>query len=233
MEGRHYVYRHIRLDTNQPFYIGIGTKKKEYQCHTAEYTRAFIKTNRSKHWKSIVEKAGYKVEILFESDNHEEIKAKEIEFIALYGRKVDGGTLTNSTLGGDGTLGHNLTPEQLERRNKAIREAFQREDAKANLSEANKKVWQREGQKEKFSKARTGVKKTPEAVRNFTERIRKNCKPVKDLLTNREYSSLGHACEHLGLDRPKEINKIYYNSPNTRFVYLEDYDRIQREFTDN
>lgn len=25
-EGKYYLYRHIRLDKNQPFYIGIGTK---------------------------------------------------------------------------------------------------------------------------------------------------------------------------------------------------------------
>lgn len=26
--GKHYLYRHIRLDKNEPFYIGIGTKYK-------------------------------------------------------------------------------------------------------------------------------------------------------------------------------------------------------------
>ena len=25
-EGKHYLYRHIRLDTGELFYIGIGTK---------------------------------------------------------------------------------------------------------------------------------------------------------------------------------------------------------------
>ena len=26
--GKYYLYRHIRLDKNEPFYIGIGTKKE-------------------------------------------------------------------------------------------------------------------------------------------------------------------------------------------------------------
>jgi hypothetical protein len=26
--GQHYLYRHVRLDNNEPFYIGIGTKNK-------------------------------------------------------------------------------------------------------------------------------------------------------------------------------------------------------------
>lgn len=30
---KHYIYRHIRLDTNEVFYIGIGTK----------YNRKFVK----------------------------------------------------------------------------------------------------------------------------------------------------------------------------------------------
>lgn len=36
----HYLYRHIRLDKNQPFYIGIGTKKdKKYSTLFSEYNR--------------------------------------------------------------------------------------------------------------------------------------------------------------------------------------------------
>ena len=26
LEDKHFLYRHIRLDNNEPFYIGIGTK---------------------------------------------------------------------------------------------------------------------------------------------------------------------------------------------------------------
>lgn len=105
-QGKHYLYRHIRLDTNQPFYIGIGTigdKDKKY----GYYTRAYIKNNRNKWWKNIVGKTSYKVEILLESNNKTFILEKEKEFIKLYGRKQLGlGELVNLTDGGDGTLGN-------------------------------------------------------------------------------------------------------------------------------
>jgi hypothetical protein len=88
------VYRHIRKDKNEPFYIGIGVSEK----------RAFDKIKRSDFWKKVAEK-GYEVEILFNDLTWEMACEKEIEFIKLYGRKDGGGILANLTDGGDGTLG--------------------------------------------------------------------------------------------------------------------------------
>jgi NUMOD3 motif len=91
-----YVYRHIRLDTNQVFYIGIGS--------SPYYKRAKSKLDRNDFWKRIVNKTDYKVEILFDNLTKEEAIEKEIEFIALYGRSNLGkGTLCNLTNGGEGT----------------------------------------------------------------------------------------------------------------------------------
>jgi len=101
MINKYYVYRHVRLDTNEVFYIGIGTKN-ENDIKNNFYTRAYS-LYRNKHWKSIVDKTDYKVEILFESDDRKFIENKEIEFIALYGRKdLNKGTLVNLTDGGEG-----------------------------------------------------------------------------------------------------------------------------------
>jgi hypothetical protein len=103
----HYLYRHIRLDTNQPFYIGIGTiTNKKFKTITSNYSRANSKTQRSKYWNYIVNKTNYEVEILFESNDYDFIKQKEKEFIKLYGR-VDNktGILCNLTDGGDGAIG--------------------------------------------------------------------------------------------------------------------------------
>lgn len=99
--GKCYLYRHIRLDTNTPFYIGIGTKKDK-EIDNNYYTRANSKNNRNNYWKHIVNKCGYKVEILLESDSYEFIKQKEIEFITLYGRKdLNKGILVNMDDGGN------------------------------------------------------------------------------------------------------------------------------------
>lgn len=104
----YYLYRHIRLDKNEPFYIGIGTKRKNFsKTYKSEYYRAFSKQRKdSKIWNLISSKTDYEVEILFESDDYEFIKAKEKEFIKLYGRiDLKTGSLANMTGGGDGSLG--------------------------------------------------------------------------------------------------------------------------------
>ena len=89
------VYRHIRLDKNEPFYIGIGNSKY----------RATKKDSRNEIWQNIVSKTDYKVEIIFDDLSWEEACEKEKEFILLYGRKKDGGILANITFGGEGVVG--------------------------------------------------------------------------------------------------------------------------------
>lgn len=92
-----YLYRHIRLDKNEPFYIGIGSD--------ATYKRANSKFGRNRFWHNIVNKTNYEVEILLDNISWDYALNKEIEFIELYGRRIDGGILSNLTKGGDGVLG--------------------------------------------------------------------------------------------------------------------------------
>jgi hypothetical protein len=99
--GGYYLYRHIRLDNGFPFYIGIGTRQRGHS-NKSVYLRANSTSNRSSFWKNIVNKAGFEVEILYETGSVSEIKQKEVEFIKLYGRKENGGILCNMTDGGDG-----------------------------------------------------------------------------------------------------------------------------------
>ena len=89
------LYRHIRKDKNEPFYIGIGKK-----------ARAYAHSERNNLWHKIVNKTDYEVEILFSDLSYEEAFEKEREFIALYGRKNNNtGTLSNMTDGGEGSPG--------------------------------------------------------------------------------------------------------------------------------
>ena len=95
--GKYYLYRHIRLDKDEPFYIGIGKKNKD-----SIYKRAFTSFHRNIFWKRVVSKHEYIVEIAFESFNKEDALNKEIELINKYGRKdLKLGTLTNLTDGGE------------------------------------------------------------------------------------------------------------------------------------
>lgn len=90
------LYRHIRLDTNEPFYIGISKNEK----------RPYDKIKRNRHWKFISSKCDIEVEIMLEHDDYDFLKEKEKEFIKLYGRSdIKTGTLCNMTDGGEGTLG--------------------------------------------------------------------------------------------------------------------------------
>lgn len=111
-QGKYYLYRHIRPDKNEPFYIGIGTKRNysySHDCMSEKYHRSRSKQRRKKIWTDIVKKNNgvFDVEIIMESNNYEFIKTKEIEFIALYGRiNLGTGTLANLTNGGEGTVGY-------------------------------------------------------------------------------------------------------------------------------
>lgn len=90
------VYKHIRLDTNEVFYVGIGSQKK----------RAYSTYKRSKFWHSIIEKTDYEVVILKENVSVEEAYQMEKDLIKFYGRRDLGlGTLVNMTDGGDGRFG--------------------------------------------------------------------------------------------------------------------------------
>jgi len=85
-----YVYLHRRNDNGAVFYVGKGHGK-----------RSIEKSGRSNHWKNIVSKHGYTIEIhsdcLLEWYSYE----LEIELISYYGRE----NLCNQTDGGDGTKG--------------------------------------------------------------------------------------------------------------------------------
>jgi hypothetical protein len=90
-----YVYRHIRLDKNQPFYIGIGISDKDFDRANETY-------NRNEIWKRIASKTKIEVEILLSGLTIDQAKEKEKEFIALYGRINNlTGCLSNMTDGGD------------------------------------------------------------------------------------------------------------------------------------
>jgi hypothetical protein len=100
-----YVYRHIRLDKNEPFYIGISGNNDNYR-------RAYSILDRNMYWKRIVAKTKYDVEIMLDDLTWEDVCEKEKEFILLYGRRDLGkGVLVNLTDGGEGLLNHKISEE--------------------------------------------------------------------------------------------------------------------------
>ena len=87
------VYTHIRKDTNEIFYVGIGKT----------IARSKSKNNRNKYWHNIVNKVGYDIEIIHNNISWEEACELEKFYIKQYGRKDLGlGLLVNLTDGGEG-----------------------------------------------------------------------------------------------------------------------------------
>jgi len=143
-----YVYRHIRLDKNEPFYIGIGSSKY--------YNRAYRHKSRSDFWKKVANKGGYEVEILMDDLTWEQACEKEKEFIKLYGRiDLKNGCLVNMTNGGDGALN-----------------AIISEKTRKSVAEANRRRIFTDEQKEKMAERMSKRNKDPELRAKITEGLR-------------------------------------------------------------
>lgn len=149
-----YVYRHIRLDKNEPFYIGIGSSKY--------YNRAYRHKSRSDFWKRVANKGGHEVEILMDDLTWEQACEKEKEFIKLYGRvDLKTGCLVNMTDGGDGTLN-----------------AIISEKTRKSVAEANRRRVFTDEQKEKMAERMRERNKNPELRAKISEGIRNSEKAM-------------------------------------------------------
>lgn len=190
-----YVYRHIRLDKNEPFYIGIGSDN--------EYKRAYEKTRRNNYWINI-SKFGYEVDILIDNLTWEEACIKEKEFICLYGRtNLNQGTLCNLTDGGEGAFGRIFkhseeSKKKMSEKRKGIRQYTMTDEIRKKASESAKKrgisedhlkkmiegkkltgwgsyrkgVKHTEEAKQKMSESRKGIKKSDEWKKAQSERVK-------------------------------------------------------------
>ena len=140
-----YIYKHIRTDINEVFYIGIGSDTK--------YKRANTENSRNKHWKNVINKTSYIVEIIEDGLSWEDACKREIEIIKYYGRKdLNEGTLVNMTDGGDGVFGFIMSSE-----------------TKEKISIANSGKQKSEEHKQKAREAQIGKKRLP-----FSEKHKHN-----------------------------------------------------------
>lgn len=99
MRDIYYVYTHIRLDKGTVFYVGKGRDK-----------RAWIKRRGNAHWRSIVAKTEYSVEIVQSFMSEADAFLLEMWLIAKF--RHSGLTLANKTDGGDGVSGFKKTTAQ-------------------------------------------------------------------------------------------------------------------------
>jgi hypothetical protein len=165
-----YLYRHIRLDKHEPFYIGIGK--------VDNFKRAYSLKSRNKIWKSITQKTNYEVEVIFDNLSKEDCVKKEKEFIKLYGRKNSGGMLANQSDGGEGIIGR----ENIETWKENLKKSYNslntdrknqindkiREKLKGHIGYMKGKKLTEE-QKEKIRKAKKGKKMSEETKLKLRE----------------------------------------------------------------
>jgi hypothetical protein len=198
-----YVYRHIRTDKNEPFYIGIGS-----DCN---FTRANEKrkARRNKIWNDIYSKTQIEVEILFSDVSYEFACQKEIEFIKLYGRiNTNTGILSNLTDGGDTEIGRIVTLKEREYRSKLF-------------SGVNNPMYGKKMSKESIEKGRLkrlGQKAWNKGLKGAQKA--NNGKIVLDLNTGVFYDNAREAAEFNNIKHTTLKSKLNgSNKNNTSFIY--------------
>ena len=101
-----YVYMHIRLDTNKPFYIGKGTYRSDENSNCNYLSRAYDKNHRNDFWKRVISKTDYIIKIVDRDISQEQAFELEEFLIDIIGRRHLGtGTLVNLSNGGEGCTG--------------------------------------------------------------------------------------------------------------------------------
>ena len=188
------VYKHIRLDNLDVFYIGIGKEKE----------RAYNKDKRNNLWKRIVKKHGYKVEIVTDNVTYDEAKMLEISLIKKYGR-IDkkSGCLSNLTDGGDGCHNRIITAEtrqKISTFNKG-RKATEETKIKMSISGKGKNLGKKatDEVKEKLRNAKLGLKFSKAHVLSLK-------KPKSEI--GRINIAKGNKGKNLGLKRSLETKEL-------------------------
>ncbi len=148
------VYQHIRKDTNEVFYIGIGKTEK----------RAYSKWGRNLFWKRITNFTTYTVEIIHENITWEEACGLEKFYIKKYGRKDLGtGILCNKTDGGEG----NINPSDEIRKLYSERQIGEKNHMYGRTGEKNHRygIKHTEEARKKISELRQGIKLSDKHVK--------------------------------------------------------------------
>lgn len=137
-----YVYALYRERKQKPFYIGKGVGDRVDRHFRESNLRA------NTHKNNIIKKdlaAGKRIRIKLLAEDLTEAQAFKLEreWIAYYGREVDGtGCLTNLTDGGEGVTGHKHLPATRKKLSRASQEAWSDPARRAAQSEAARRLWQ-------------------------------------------------------------------------------------------
>jgi hypothetical protein len=202
------VYQHIRKDTNEVFYVGIGKEEK----------RAYSKYCRNSHWRNIVNKTGYYVEIIYSDLPWELACNMEQYLIESYGRiDLKTATLCNLTDGGEGSK--NISIESKLKMSNSKKELYDNgyinpnkgrklsEETKLKISEANKGnkgILFTEEHKIKISQRQKGRKLSDET----REKMSNSKKGRKFSDETKKKMSENHTSKKEGYINPRKNKKV-------------------------
>jgi len=198
------VYRHRRLDTNKIFYIGIGKEER----------RAYRKDGRNTHWKNIVNKTNYDVEIIAKDIDWETACELEIFLISEYGIK----NLSNITLGGEGNLGnyHSLETKKIMSEKKLGKPAWNK-----GIKRSPEEIEKQRLKLIEYYKNNDQYFKNKKFSEEHKKKISiNNSKKVIDKTTNTEYYGLKEACKVLQLDYGYQKHLLRKYSHKSRFQWV-------------
>lgn len=188
-----YVYVHRRATTGAVFYVGKGTDRRAWEAF-----------NRNQHWRRIVQKHGYTVELVLRGAQEWYACEYERELIAYYGRDQ----LCNKTDGGEGVSGYKSTPERNEKIRRAATGRKHTPESRMKMSAAQRghpgptlEVRRRYSEeykgrtlspetRRKMADARRGRKHTEEAKRNMRAAFTAHATPVRCIETGRIFDRI-------------------------------------------
>ena len=198
----YYIYKHTRLDTNEIFYIGIGTKNENAKSTLSIYKRAYSKLSRNNFWKAIIAKTEYKVEIIYENQFISNVNEKETYYIKFYGRRdLKEGTLCNLTDGADTcNRGRKISEEHRKKISTANKGKVRTDEMKKSQSDKMKGKSPSEETRKKLSEKGLGRKISFEHAEKLKE-INRNRIVSKETRDKIRKSLLGKNCKTI-----KKIN---------------------------
>ena len=198
-----YVYQHIRKDTNEPFYIGIGSDLNFYRANKF--------SERNEIWERIKNKTEILVEILHDNIEWEDACVIEIELIKKYGRiNNKTGILSNMTDGGEGTLNRVINEETRYLLGNGNRGKKRTEESKLKQSEITKGVKKSKSHSEKIREYRIGKKMSEETKRKISENSKGRSSWNKGIKFSEE--------SKLKMSNSKKGKKTSSDNPNSKIV---------------
>lgn len=218
------VYQHVRLDTTEVFYVGVGVTNK----------RAYATKCRNRFWKAIVAKTGYRVEILHSDISYDEALNLEIQLIEFYGRRVLGtGTLVNIDKGGRGASGYPQSKESIAKRVAKMKGKRCSEEKKERIRISNLGKKRSDITREANRKANVGKILSESHKQKISEGLLKNINKPKyksgikiiNEETGEIYKSSSMAASIANI--PRETFRVWLNSSSEKckpYKYLKQND---------